>query len=84
MNLSVCLFVCLLVGVVQWKPLLQRRKCQIQRYGPVLGNSQQEQRLQGVSGKFLLSSCAERRFFKDVPDVGSCIILGFLAATGLF
>ena len=36
---------------VQWKPLVQRWKCEVQRYRPVLGFCHEERRVPGVSGK---------------------------------
>lgn len=47
-HIKLCLFV---FCPVQWKPLLQRRKCHVQRHRPVLGFRHEERRVPGVSGK---------------------------------
>lgn len=57
LNIKLCLFV---FCPVQWKSLLQRWKCEVQRYRLVLGFCLQERCVPGVSGKCLFLIAAAR------------------------
>lgn len=70
LNIKLCLFV---FCPVQWKSLLQRWKCEVQRYRLVLGFCLQERCVPGVSGKCLFLIAAACTYLSVLQLPPSCL-----------